>query len=74
LKDAIYAIYMARFKKVWSSIRTAHGQNSALKGYAFESWTLSMRDIESLMAFEMKCYRIILHIHWQQKITNKAKA
>jgi len=27
-------------------------------------------DIDSLMAFEMKCYRRILHIHWQQNITN----
>jgi len=28
------------------------------------------KDIDSLMAFEMKCYRRTLHIHWQQKITN----
>ena len=35
-------------------------------------WDLDLRkrDIDSLMAFEMKCYRRILHIHWQQKITN----
>ena len=26
--------------------------------------------MDSLMAFEMKCYRRILHIHWQQEITN----
>jgi len=26
--------------------------------------------IQKTMAFEMKCYRRILHIHWQQKITN----
>jgi len=35
-----------------------------------ETWILGKRDIESLMAFEMKCYRRVLHIHWQQKITN----
>jgi len=40
--------------------------------YACETWTLRNRDIDSLMAFEMKCYRRILHIHWQQKITNIA--
>ena len=38
--------------------------------YACETWTLRKRDIDSLMAFEMKCYRRILHIQWQQKITN----
>ena len=26
--------------------------------------------MDSLMAFEMKCYKSILPIHWQQKITN----
>ena len=33
--------------------------------YACETWTLRKRDIDSPMAFEMKCYRRILHIHWQ---------
>jgi len=38
--------------------------------YARETWTLRKRDIDSLMAIEMKCYRKILHKHWQQKIMN----
>jgi len=38
--------------------------------YVCETWTLRKRDIDSLMAFEIKCYRRILHIHWQHKITN----
>jgi len=38
--------------------------------FACETWTLKKRDIDSLMAFEMKFYRRTLHIHWQQKITN----
>jgi len=38
--------------------------------YACETWTLRKRDKHSLMAFEMKCYRRIFHIHWQQKVTN----
>jgi len=29
--------------------------------------TLRKRDIGSLMAFEIKCYRRILHIHWRKK-------
>ena len=39
--------------------------------YACESWTLSKQDREKLMAFEMRCYRRILHIRWQQRITNE---
>jgi len=41
-----------------------------------ESATICMRDMDakekrdSLLAFEMRCYRRILHIRWQQKITN----
>jgi hypothetical protein len=38
--------------------------------YAYETWILRKRYIDSLMAFDVKCYRRIIHIHWQQKITN----
>jgi len=36
-----------------------------------ESWTQKKRDRDKLMAFELKCYRRILHIRWQQMITNE---
>ncbi len=39
--------------------------------YASETWTLKRADKDRLKAFEMKCYRWILHIRWQQMITNK---
>jgi hypothetical protein len=39
--------------------------------YACESWTLKKSDKDRLLAFEMKCYRWILHIRWQQKISNE---
>jgi len=38
--------------------------------YAGETWTLRKRDKNRLLAAEMKCYRRILKIGWQQKITN----
>jgi len=38
--------------------------------YACETWTLLKRDIDSLIAFEMQCYKRIFHIHWKHKITN----
>jgi len=38
--------------------------------YACKTWTLRKRDKDSLLAFEMRCYKRILHIRWQQKITN----
>jgi len=38
--------------------------------YVCETWTLRKREKDSLLAFEMRCYRRILHIRGQQKITN----
>ena len=38
--------------------------------YACETWTLRKREINRLMAFEMRCYRRILHIRWEQRVTN----
>ena len=38
--------------------------------YASETWTIKKRDKDRLLAFEMKCYRRILNIRWQQKIKN----
>jgi len=38
--------------------------------YAGETWTLRKRDKNRLLAAEMKCYRRILKIRRQQKITN----
>jgi len=39
--------------------------------YAYQTWKLRKWDTETPLAFEMKCYRRILHIQWQQKVTNK---
>ena len=39
--------------------------------YACETWTMRTHETNKLLAFEMRCYRRILHIRWQQKITNK---
>jgi len=39
--------------------------------YASETWTLKKKDRNRLLAFEMKCYRRILKIRWEQKITNE---
>jgi len=39
--------------------------------YASETWTLKKLDKDRLLAFEMKCYRWILYIQWQQKVRNE---
>jgi len=39
--------------------------------YASETWALKKLDKDRLLAFEMKCYRWILHIQWQQKVRNE---
>ena len=38
--------------------------------YAAETWTLKSVDERRLLAFEMKCYRRLLKIRWQDKVTN----
>ena len=69
---------MTGFKQIWKSkhistrtklciIRTCV---MSVLLYACETWTLRKKDKDILLAFEMKCYRRILHIRWQQKITN----
>ncbi len=69
---------MVGFKTIWNSkhistktkisiIRTCV---MSVLLYACETWTLRKKDKGLLLAFEMKCYRRILHIHWHLKITN----
>ena len=69
---------MQGFGKIWrnKNIRT-HVKLNVLRTcvfsvllYAAETWTLKKNDKNRLMAFEMKCYRRILNVRWQQKITN----
>ena len=69
---------MAGFSKIWRSkeIRI-HVKLEVLRScvfstllYAAETWTLRKADQERLLAFEMKCYRRILNIRWQQRIKN----
>ena len=69
---------MARFKTVWNSMHISTQTKLSIVRtcvicvllYACETWTLRKRDIDSLMTFQMKCYRRILRMHWQQKLTN----
>jgi len=70
---------MARFEKVCRSkeisVKTKFSIFKAcmisILLYASESGTLRKRDKDKLMAFEMRCYRWILNIRWQQMITNE---
>jgi hypothetical protein len=62
---------VAGLEKMWTSMHiSTRTKLSIIKScvmsvllYACETWTLKKRDIDSLMAFEMKYYRRILHIH-----------
>ena len=38
--------------------------------YACEAWTIKKTDRDKILAFEMYCYRRILHISWTQKVSN----
>lgn len=69
---------MAGFNKIWNSkqiscktklsILTTCVFSTAL--YACETWTLKKLDRQKILAFEMYCYRRMLHLSWTQKVTN----
>ena len=40
--------------------------------YACETWTLKAQNCRQRWAYDMKCYRGLLKIRWQQKITKHA--
>ncbi len=69
---------MAGFKTIWNSKHISTETKISISRtcvmsvllYACETWTLRKKDKYLLLAFEIKCYRRILHIHWHQKITN----
>ena len=69
---------MAGFKTIWKSKHISTETKISIFWtcvlsvllYACETWTLRRKDRVSLLTFEMKCYRRILHIRWQQRITN----
>jgi hypothetical protein len=39
--------------------------------YPSETWTLKEADRKKLLAFEMKCYRRVLRINWQDMVRNE---
>ena len=69
---------MAGFKTIWNSRHISTATKISIIRtcvmsvllYACETWTLRKKDKDLLLAFEMKCYRRMLHIRWQQRITN----
>jgi hypothetical protein len=69
---------MAGFNNIWKSKQISYKTKlSVLKTcvfstalYACETWTLKTIDKQKILAFEMYCYRRILHLSWMQKVTN----
>ena len=39
--------------------------------YAAETWTVNKEDEKRLLAFEMRCYRRILAVKWQDRRNNE---
>jgi len=69
---------MAGFNNIWKSRQISyHTKLQILKTcvfstalYACETWTFKKNDRDKILAFEMYCYRRILHLRWTQKVTN----
>jgi len=70
---------MAGFSTIWKSrhvsiqvkLKLLYVYVFSVLLYASETWTLKKLDKDRLLAFEMKCYRWILRIQWQQKVRNE---
>ena len=69
---------MAGFNNIWKSKQISYRTKlNVLKTcvfstalYACETWTFKKIDRDKIVAFEMYCYRRILHLSWVQKVTN----
>ena len=70
---------MASLKHIWNSkklkienkLRILTTCVFSVLLYASETWTLKETDRNKLMAFEMKCYRRVLRINWQDMVRNE---
>ena len=68
---------LTEFKRLWKGLKTQTKMRILracifpIAVYGCEAWTLHESDNKRLKAFEMYCYRSILNITWQQKITNE---
>ena len=69
---------MSSLKHIWNTKKiTVKSKLKLLKScvfsvllYASETWTLKEIDTKKLLAFEMKCYRRILRIWWEDRVRN----
>lgn len=69
---------LASLKHIWSSKKLKIENKLKILNtcvfsvllYASETWTLKEADRKKLLVFEMKCYRRILRINWQDMIRN----
>jgi hypothetical protein len=70
---------MAGLNSIWNSKQISYKTKlNVLKTcvfstalYACEAWTIKKTDHDKILAFEMYCYRRILHLNWTMKVTNK---
>ena len=70
---------LARLKPVWidksislsSKIRLMRSLITSIFLYACESWTLTAELQRRIQAMEMRCYRKILHISYNDHVTNE---
>ena len=70
---------LTKLKPVWidkstslsSKIRLMHSLVTSIFVYACESWTLTAELQRRIQAMEMRCYRKILHISYNDHVTYK---
>ena len=73
---------MAGLNSIWNSKQISYKTKlNVLKTcvfstalYACEAWTIKKTDHDKILAFEMYCYRRILHLNWTMKVTNKGRS
>lgn len=56
--------------KVFTKVRVYHAAVITTLLYGCETWTLYRRQVKLLENFHMRCLRQILHVTWQDKVSN----
>src|SRR6218665_277031 len=70
---------MAELNTIWNSKQISYKTKlNVLKTclfstalYACETWAIKKTDKDKILAFEMYCYRRILHLNWTMKVINR---
>ena len=64
-------IWTSRGLSLSLKVRLLHATSFSIATYGSESWAMTKNDRKRVDAFELWCYRRLLHVSWKDKKTNE---